>query len=63
MISCVTDTECPLMNECDEFMRSMPKFGDEKHNPFYVYLYLMIWKVWYEYHPGMKCQMVFENDD
>jgi len=63
-MTCVADPNCPLMEECDEFMELTPNFGDDdlKYNPFHVILYDMINKVWYEYHPGMKCQEVVEDD-
>ena len=63
MSVCVADPDCPLMKECDEFMESKPRFGNDlKYDPFHVILYDMIQKVWDEYHPGMKCQLVVIED-
>jgi hypothetical protein len=62
-MTCVADPNCPLMKECEEFLESKPIFGNDlKYDPFHVILYDMITKVWDEYHPGMKCQEVIEDD-
>lgn len=61
-MTCVADPNCPLMEECEELLNSIPRFGDGIYNPFHFYLYQMIHKVWDEYHPGMKCQLEVEDN-